>query len=67
MITGLLILAVWFAVPTLAICTAARIRRRTRRIPAAADNQPGRNVADLSTCRHIADQPTASRKEEPRA
>jgi hypothetical protein len=36
-----------------------------RRIPAAPDNQPGRDTAALRTCRHISALPTTSRKENP--
>jgi len=36
-----------------------------RRIPAAPDNQPGRDTAALTVCRHINVLPTTSRKENP--
>lgn len=40
---------------------------RPRRLPAAPDNQPGRDTEALWACRRIAAQPTATqpRKEKP--
>lgn len=64
MATGLLILAAWFAASTLAVTVVARYGRRTRRIPAATDNQPGTDNDALTACRRIAAQ-TAARKEKP--
>lgn len=64
MITGLLCVAAWFAVITLATIALRRIGPRLHRMP-VPDNQPGTNSADLQTCRQIAAETLASRKEKP--
>jgi hypothetical protein len=57
----LAVLAIWCA-----IGTGLHAIGRRHRIPAAPDNQPGTDPADLWTCRRIDALPTASRKEETR-
>jgi hypothetical protein len=44
--------------------TYARLTKRAQ-VPAAPDNTPGRDPHLLWECRHIANQPTATRKEKP--
>ena len=62
--------AAWWVGVTAAVVVAvagcragAAIARRRRRIPAAPDNQAGRNTADLSTCRRILAATNQPRKE----
>lgn len=42
-----------------AVMAARTLWREHHRVPAAPDNQPGINAADLWACRHIASEPLA--------
>jgi hypothetical protein len=62
------IVPAWIAVGALLAAAGHTYRRLTggkRHLPAAPDNTPGRDPELLSECRHIANQPTATRKEKP--
>jgi hypothetical protein len=50
-----------------AVMAARTVWRERRHLPAAADNQPPTDIADLITCRRISALPTASpaREEKP--
>jgi hypothetical protein len=48
-----------------AVMAARSLWRERHRIPAAPDNQPGRDDIALATCRRIARIPAQTRKENP--